>query len=307
MRTGLLVALWLGAGCASGKKPGAGPADGPVDTDDTDDPHPTDSADGTVEPCANGSLTSASGMDFVTFCASTFDVGCTPGQSGCFGDERPAQTVSLTRDILVGRTEVTQAQYELLMGDDPSALAGCPACPAENISWHEAAALSNAMSSAEGLPSCYSCTGTGTGVTCTAPADPYGCEGYRLPTEAEWEGAARCGEDLLYAGSGASLDAVGWYDENSRTTPHPVASKAANACGLFDMSGNVWEWVNDGYRAYSSGALVDPVGPTSGGDRGRRGGSWSSDARSARVAFRMTSAASYRSADLGVRLVRTAP
>ena len=143
-------------------------------------------------------------------------------------------------------------------------------------------------------------------MSCSAPADPYGCEGYRLPTEAEWEGAARCGEDLLYAGS-VSADAVAWTAENSFEETHPVGLKAANACGLVDMSGNVWEWTNDVYGSYSDGLQVDPAGPLSGSYRVDRGGSWNHDAAYARVALRNGDSPGYRLHRLGVRLLRTAP
>jgi formylglycine-generating enzyme required for sulfatase activity len=192
------------------------------------------------------------------------------------------------------------------MGYNPSRFSSCGStCPVENVSWHEAAAFANAASAAAGLSRCYTCTGSGTSISCSAPSTVYTCTGYRLPAEAEWEGAARCGEDLLYAG-GTTIDAVAWYTSNSGGRTHAVASKAANACGLYDMSGNVWEWTNDWYGAYASGA-TDPSGPASGSVRVVRGGSWLGGPQDARVAHRHDVAPGGRYNNLGVRLLRTAP
>ena len=130
--------------------------------------------------------------------------------------------------------------------------------------------------------------------------------GYRVPTEAEWECAAGGGEEHVYSGSN-TLSAVGWSNENSGSKTHKVAGKRANAWGLYDMSGNVWEWCWDRYGKYS-GSTTDPVGSQSGGNRVRRGGSWGSSPADARVASRFRFAPDYRSnGGLGLRLVRTNP
>jgi formylglycine-generating enzyme required for sulfatase activity len=248
----------------------------------------------------------SSGVELVLIAGRTFDMGCTPGQSSCQADESPVRTTTLTRDYYMGRTEVTQGQFQAIMGYNPSYFSSCGAtCPVDSVSWHESAAFTNAVSSTSGLPECSTCTGSGTSVSCTAPSDPYSCAGYRLPTEAEWEGAARCGEDLLYAGSN-SIAAVGWCYPGYN--PRPVGGLAGNRCGLHDMSGNVGEWVNDWYSSteYSIPHVTDPVGPIAGWSRISRGVCYPESPEYARVSAR-NPADGRRDWTIGLRLVRTAP
>ncbi len=207
----------------------------------------------------------------------------------------------LTRSVLMGETEVTQGLYAAVMGTNPSEFQACgPSCPVQEISWYDAVTFANALSSQEGLDPCYVISGE----SVSWPSGP-GCLGYRLPTESEWEVAARGSIGAKYSGS-ASLYAIGWYDDNSGGETHPVGQKQANGYGLYDMSGNVWEWTWDWYGEYPSGTPADPAGPASGSRRVTRGGSWDRDPQSARVAVRSSSPPGVRGNALGVRLVRTA-
>jgi formylglycine-generating enzyme required for sulfatase activity len=233
--------------------------------------------------------------------AGTYEVGCTAGQQGCVPIEGPRHTVTLTRSVLVMEKEVTQGLWQAVMGSNPSRFSSCGAeCPVERVNWEDAVRFANALSERDGLEPCYELAGS----TVSWPKGA-ACTGWRLPTEAEWEVAARGGADTLYAGGG-ELDAVGWTGENSGGATHPVKQKAANGYGLYDMSGNVYEWVWDWHGPYPSGAQVDPVGPASGSGRGVRGGSWFYFAPYARVTGRGYSPGG-RHFYLGLRLVQTSP
>jgi formylglycine-generating enzyme required for sulfatase activity len=249
--------------------------------------------------------------------AGTYLEGCTPGQvGGCYNGIKPAREVTLSRSVLVGEVEVTQGLYWRLTGRNPSRFKSCGMdCPVERVSWYDAVKLANRLSEAEGLERCYLIAGD----SVSWPDGP-ACLGYRLPTSAEWEVAARGGEDTVYAG-GDWLDAVGWYRDNSGPGPirasgrprrgsstQPVRQKAANGYGLHDMSGNVFEWVWDWSIAGATDRPVtDPLGPDSGYRRVYRGGSWSYGAVISRMVSRFAERPTYRSSALGVRLVRTAP
>lgn len=214
-------------------------------------------------------------MAFVELPATQFEMGCTSGQSNCEEDELPFE-VTLTHPYRLSDTEVTRAQFQEVMGYDPSVVEGCGAdCPVDSVQWDEAAAFANALSEEESLQLCYACTGEDAGVVCEVAVPAPECSGYRLPTEAEWEAAARCGTDLQFAGSD-SPNEVAWHGGNSGERTHPVARLAPNDCALFDMTGNVWEWTQDVYGPYPTEPATDPVGPSSGLGRANRGGSWSS-------------------------------
>ena len=253
------------------------------------------------------------GIDFVLVPAGSFTMGCVTGRDdvagGCFGNESPPHAVTLTHSMWVMEAEVTQAEFTSKMGYSPSYFTGCPTCPVEQVDWYEAAAFANVLSASAGLTSCYSCTGSTTSVSCSPiSGSPYVCTGYRLPTEAEWEYSARGGEEFPFAGS-ATVGDVGWYGANSSSTTHPSAQKLPNGFGLYDLSGNVWEWGGDfwdGSVNYPSAAQSDPYS-ASGSSRVIRGGSWSYSAGDARVAIRNGYTPGYVNSNFGFRLARTVP
>jgi formylglycine-generating enzyme required for sulfatase activity len=316
------VASWVG-GRSTPPADGTGPTGDASEEDATDDAAGAGAADasgdgGTLDDGASDDAGVDSASDsatepgevsppeLVVIAGHSFTMGCTPGQSSCEADEIPATPVTLTQDFEIGRTEVTQAEFASMMGYNPAYHVACGAnCPVESVSWHEAAAYANGVSLAMGLPSCYACTGVGPDVACAVDVDPYRCDGYRLPTEAEWEAAARCGGDERYAGGG-DIDRVAWYSDNSDGSAHAVAEKARNACGVFDMSGNVLEWTQDLYGVFPAGELVDPRGAETGAAVVARGGNWSNAADFARVSRRGGSDPGLRIEVVGFRLARTA-
>jgi len=218
-----------------------------------------------------------------------------------FGD-RLAHDVSIS-GFWMGTTEVTQGLYQQVMGTNPSRASSCGAsCPVEKVSWSDAVSFANKLSELEGLEACYSISGS-------SVSWPKGraCMGYRLPTEAEWEYAARAGQSTAYAGSN-ELGEVAWYNANSDIKTHPVAQKQSNAWGIYDMSGNVWEWVWDRYgRYYESSSKTDPAGPETGNSRVFRGGGYSSGLTENKVDYRKPNAPSNSSHIVGFRLSRSSP
>jgi formylglycine-generating enzyme required for sulfatase activity len=256
---------------------------------------------------------------WVTVTAGTFMMGSPPGELGRDTGETQ-HDVTLTGDFEILSTEVTQGEFDLLMGYNPSYFSGCGGdCPVEAVSWYEAAAYCNELSGGAGLSQCYDCTGSGASVTCSpaaAYASPYDCPGYRLPTEAEWEYAARAGTttatyngdlDVTDCSSSTVLDPIAWYCGNSGGETHEVGTLDANAWGLYDMLGNVWEWCHDWYDDYPSGSVTDPWGSGAGSYRVIRGGSWYSDAGGTRAAGRNGVTPGVRNSDIGFRPVRSSP
>ena len=230
---------------------------------------------------------------YVRVTPGTFMMGSPDSEDGREDDESQ-HSVTITRPFCMNSTEVTQAEWQAVMGSNPSKFTSCGAnCPVEQVSWEDAVAYANALSRREGLPECYAGS-TFSGLS---------CKGYRLPTEAEWEYAARAGTTGATYGN---LDSVAWYDENSGSATHPVGQKQPNAWGLYDMLGNVWEWTGDWYRTYP-GTVTDPLGAGAGSYRVIRGGSWIGLARGARAAHRLYDTPGGRGYYLGFRLSRTAP
>jgi formylglycine-generating enzyme required for sulfatase activity len=204
--------------------------------------------------------------------------------------------------FVISKYEVTQAQYQSVIGSNPSSFANGadgPSRPVEIVTWYNAAAFCNALSALEGLTACYTINGS------TVTAD-FSRNGYRLPTEAEREFASRGGTGsagYTYSGSN-DVSVAAWYLGNASSTTHPVGTKAANELGLYDMSGNVWEWCWDWYGGYGSSAQTDPTGPGSGTLRVIRGGAWNGGDSYATVAIRESYGPDGTLGSIGFRLVR---
>lgn len=247
--------------------------------------------------------------------------------SGSF--QRDEFTATISKSMAMMKTEVTQGLWKTLSGGvNPSYHSDCDGqggdtCPVEEVDWFSAVGFANALSASRGLTPCYTITGCsaddwrdGSAPSCTVvyadSNDPLSCNGYRLPTEAEWEYAYRAGTTTdFYSGDMTNgdcddplLDALGWYCGNANNTTHPVAQKNPNNWGLFDMAGNVFEWTWD-WRAEYPGALVDYFGPPTGNRRIWRGGSWNNNANLSRAAYRGDDLPGTGSNRTGFRLTRT--
>ncbi|MCB5247163.1 MAG: formylglycine-generating enzyme family protein [Candidatus Cloacimonetes bacterium] len=225
----------------------------------------------------------------------SFQMGSNDGGS----DEKPVHQITVS-SFWIGKYEVTQAEWREVMGSNPSNWIG-DRLPVEKVSWFDAVDYCNRRSVKEGLTPCYN--GSGNNITCDWSAN-----GYRLPTEAEWEFAAR-GSKLNkgYKFSGSNdIGSVAWYGGNSSNNTHVVGTKTANELGLHDISGNVWEWCWDWYDSgyYDKSPGSDPRGVGSGSYRVLRGGSWSSIDGSCRVADRFGVSPSYKSNVNGFRVAR---
>jgi len=237
-------------------------------------------------------------------------------QGGTFNNGTANMIVSSFR---MGQNEITRAQFNTIMSTDPSntAYSSGTTDPVQMVTWYAALVFCNKLSIAESLAPVYTISGstdpanwgaipTATNTTWNAVSANWSANGYRLPTEAEWQFAAQGGNsshDYTYAGSD-TIDDVAWYTANSNMKTHIVGTKTANELGLYDMSGNVWEWNWDWSAAYPSGAQKDYRGAVSGTNRVLRGGGWDIGALSCSVAHRVNNDPSYQNFDLGFRVVR---
>ena len=183
--------------------------------------------------------------------------------SNLYSDEKPIHRVTISRAFAMGKTEITQGEWKAVMGNNPSHFANCgDNCPVDSVSWDDIQVFIQKLNVMTGKQ-------------------------YRLPTEAEWEYACYGGSRSKYCGSD-NVDDVAWYDENGGKTTHPVGQKQANAFGLFDMSGNVFEWVEDSYHNNYNGAPNDGSAWLGDGANGvMRGTAWSTHQNGARTTFRL--------------------
>ena len=238
----------------------------------------------------------------------SFNMGSPPDEPGREPDEL-LHPVELTQAYWLSSTEVTQSFFQRISGENPALrkveecmLLGNTAEPVANqpvycLSWYEALAFANRLSIKQGLTSCYDLATQNT-VWKTE------CKGFRLPTEAEWEYAAAAGGSFTYSGSDNATE-VAWYKNNSAGYSHEVGQKKANAFGLYDMSGNVSEWVWDIYEAHKNDAELDPTGPKQGVGRLLRGGSWLDPMKRVRHSDRLDLVPYYKKDTAGFRLAKT--
>jgi formylglycine-generating enzyme required for sulfatase activity len=230
------------------------------------------------------------GMEFVMIQPGKFMMGSPKNEPGRYEGEI-LHAVNLTKPFYMQTTEVTQSQWQAVMGSNPSSHKRCGNnCPVEQISWEDAQQFIRKLNQKEGTKK------------------------YRLPTEAEWEYACRAGSETALpngeitedqCGRDPNLDTISWYCGNSQNTIHPVAEKMPNAWGLYDMLGNVQEWCQDWFGVYPYDEVTDPKGPKEGSYRVMRGGTWYSPARDVRCASRFGSPPHYRFQYIGLRLCKT--
>ena len=217
-------------------------------------------------------------IEMVKVEGGTFMMGATSEMKNPNSNEKPVHQVTLTNDYYMGKYEVTQALWQAVMGSNPSEYKG-DNLPVETVSWNDCQKFISKLNSLTGRM-------------------------FRLPTEAEWEYAARGGKEsrgYQYSGS-SNISDVAWYDGNSGSKTHPVGTKQANELGIYDMSGNVWEWCSDWYSSYSSSSQTNPTGSDSGSARVSRGGGWFNDASYCRLSVRFYYTPDFRLDILGLRL-----
>jgi formylglycine-generating enzyme required for sulfatase activity/tRNA A-37 threonylcarbamoyl transferase component Bud32 len=235
-----------------------------------------------AEILARPPLVNSLGIKLKLIPAGTLQMGSNDGED----DEKPVHEVRITKPFYLGVTEVTNAQWQAVMGSGPPSWWKDADRPVEQVSWTDAEVFCERLS--------------------MRPDERTAGREYRLPTEAEWEYACRAGSKTPYSfGFGddkTNLGNFAWFTSNSGGETHAVGQKRPNAWGLHDMHGNVWEWCSDWYGAYAAGTVTDPIGPAYGSDLVRRGGSWDSSAGGCRSAFRYWNDPSFRGGNLGFRL-----
>ena len=259
------------------------------DKDDEATPTPT------PKPVKNEpakTITNSLGMEFVLVPAGSFQMGCDKNFDDCSDDELPRHSVTISKEFYLGKYEVTQEHWVAVMGSNPSKFKARTR-PVEQVSWDDVQTFIRKLNAKEGS------------------------QKYRLPTEAEWEYAARAdsGGKWCFGDDESRLSQFAHYDQDydqctsNESCTNPVGKLSANAWGLYDMHGNVWEWVQDWYgeNYYSNSPATDPTGPSSGSCRVFRGGSWDRYAQLCRSALRNCRDPGYRNVDLGFRLARSLP
>lgn len=217
-------------------------------------------------------------FDMVYVKGGTFQMGATEDDEEAWDDEKPVHSVTLS-GYYIGKHEVTQGLWKAVMGSNPSDFAKGDNYPVERVNWNDVQEFLTKLNQLTGKK-------------------------YVLPTEAQWEYAARGGaksKGYKYSGSNTIGD-VAWYNDNSEQSTHSVGTKAPNELGIYDMTGNVWEWCGDWYDSYSDASQTNPTGPASGSYREYRGGAWLSHARFCRVSYRGYNAPDSRYGNLGFRV-----
>ena len=219
------------------------------------------------------------GLEMIALEKGRFVMGCLNQDQACEQDEKPRHEVELSAFYL-SKYPISQAQWAEIMGDNPSFFQDCWTCPVENVTWYEVQTFIQDLNQRTG-------------------------ENFRLPTEAEWEYAARAGQESLYAG-GSELENLAWYKENSQGKTQAMGQKQPNAWGFYDFSGSVFEWCSDWYdpNYYTYSPKTNPQGPEQGQYKVLRGGAWDYPASSCRLSYRFNGKPQDRGANGGFRLAK---
>ena len=222
------------------------------------------------------------GFEFVKVSGDCFEMGCGPWAEQCFEDEKPQHNVCID-SYYIGKYEITQKQWQEIMGSNPSYFKKGKSYPVESVSWNDVQSFLRELNAKTGKT-------------------------YRLPTEAEWEYASRSGgKEEMYSGGNAAAD-FAWYSNNSNMSIQQSGEKKPNGLGIYDMSGNVWEWCSDWYEKeyYSESVQANPRGPSEGKSRVLRGGSWYYDERNVRTTTRNRLWPDHKNSRVGFRIVLSA-